>query len=146
VTALLQKNRYKSEPKSKQSKEMPRRILINTKYGGFSLSQPAQDLYRELTKDIERHPIWFVDEDVRRDDPFLLQVMDTLGLKAASGSFSALGFVEIPDDVPEDGWTIKDYDGIEWVAEKHRTWRHSPSQIESGSNMSQQGRPDTLPS
>lgn len=101
---------------------MPRRILINTKYGGFSLSQQAQDLYRELTKDIEKPTNWFVDEDVKRDDPFLLQVVDTLGLKAASGSFSALGFAEIPDDVPDDNWIIQEYDGIEWVAEKHRTW------------------------
>jgi hypothetical protein len=109
---------------------MPRRILINTKYGGFSLSQQAQDLYRELTKDIEKPPDWFVDEDVRRDDPHLLQVVDTLGLKAASGSFSALGFTEIPDDVRDDNWIIQEYDGIEWVAEKHRTWHALPDTID----------------
>lgn len=105
---------------------MPRRIVINTKYGGFSLSEAAQTMYKELTKDVERPSYWFVDEDVRRDDPILLQVVDTLGLKAASGSLSALGFTEIPDDVPEDGWAIEEYDGIEWVAEKHRTWRAMP--------------------
>ena len=30
-----------------------------------------------------------------------------------------LKMVEIPDDVE---WEIADYDGKEWVAEKHRTW------------------------
>jgi hypothetical protein len=28
--------------------------------------------------------------------------------------------VEIPDGVE---WEIAEYDGLEWVAEKHRTWR-----------------------
>ncbi len=101
---------------------MPRRVVINTRFGGFSLSQQAQDLFKELSKTVERPSWWYVDEDVRRDDPILLQVVDTLGLKAASGSFSALGIAEIPDDVPADGWMIQEYDGNEWVAEKHRTW------------------------
>ena len=101
---------------------MPRRIVVNTKYGGFSLSQQAQDLFKELTKDVERPSYWFIDQDVRRDDPVLLHVVDTLGLQACSGTFSALGIAEIPDDIPDDGWMIRDYDGIEWVAENHRTW------------------------
>ena len=41
----------------------------------------------------------------------------------SSDTDGKLKIVEIPDDVPEDGWTIQDYDGKEWVAEKHRTWR-----------------------
>jgi hypothetical protein len=31
-----------------------------------------------------------------------------------------LAIVEIPDDVQ---WIIEENDGMEWVAEKHRTWR-----------------------
>jgi hypothetical protein len=27
--------------------------------------------------------------------------------------------VEIPDGIE---WSIQEYDGLEWVAEKHRTW------------------------
>jgi hypothetical protein len=27
--------------------------------------------------------------------------------------------IEIPDDVE---WEVEEYDGLEWVAEKHRTW------------------------
>jgi hypothetical protein len=37
----------------------------------------------------------------------------------ANGSFSRLKIVEIPDGVE---WTIQEFDGNEWVAEKHRTW------------------------
>jgi len=65
----------------------------------------------------------YFDQDVRRDDPILIQIIEELGLRAAArGGYSKLGIIEIPDDVPADGWTIMEYDGMEWVAEKHRTW------------------------
>ena len=111
---------------SSPAKIMPRRILLNTKYGGFNLSGEAANMYRELTKGVERPADWYISEDVKRDDPILLHVVDTLGLKASSGNLSSLGIAEIPDDVPEDGWIIQDYDGVEWVAEKHRKWNATP--------------------
>ena len=56
--------------------------------------------------------------DITRDDPVLVQVVEEMG--AAAGSrHSALKVVEIPDNVE---WTISDYDGIEHIAERHRTW------------------------
>jgi hypothetical protein len=39
--------------------------------------------------------------------------------EAANGRCAELKVVEIPDDVE---WQIEEYDGLEWVAEKHRTW------------------------
>lgn len=54
----------------------------------------------------------------RRDDPLLIECVETLG-ERASGSCSELKIVEIPADIE---WTIEEYDGLEWVAEKHRTW------------------------
>lgn len=56
--------------------------------------------------------------EIPRDDPTLVQVVEELGVKA-SGSCAALAAVEIPDGV---AWEIKEYDGYEHVAEKHRTW------------------------
>ena len=35
------------------------------------------------------------------------------------GQFSELKIVEVPDDV---NWYIEEYDGMEHVAERHRTW------------------------
>ena len=98
---------------------MPRKIVINRKYGGFSLSGEAVAMYRELKEEAGKNifPL-----DIPRDDPLLIQVIQNLGEQASSGSFAKLKIVEIPDDVPEGGWTIQDYDGIEWVAEKHRVW------------------------
>ena len=59
------------------------------------------------------------DRDLDRDDETLIAVIEALGSKLASGRFGAVEIVEIPDDVE---WTIEEYDGLEWVAEQHRTW------------------------
>ena len=47
-----------------------------------------------------------------------IQVVEELGEEANTPA-SKLKIVEIPDDVE---WEIEEYDGIEWVAEKHRVW------------------------
>ena len=60
----------------------------------------------------------FYDRDVARDDPYLVAVVEELG-KRANGRHAELSVVEIPADVD---WVIEEYDGKEWVAEKHRTW------------------------
>ena len=62
---------------------------------------------------------WGGDRDIERNDPILIQVVEELGSNA-DGSVAELKVVEIPDDVE---WDIEEYDGTEWVAEKHRTWR-----------------------
>jgi hypothetical protein len=100
---------------------MGRKIVLNQCYGGFSLSERVRGLYEERAASGEKKGSYF-DQDVRRDDPILIQIIEDTGLSAAAGEYSKLSIVEIPDDVPADGWTIMEYDGIEWVAEKHRTW------------------------
>ena len=57
-------------------------------------------------------------EDISRDDPVLIEVIEELG-DAANGEHAELAIVEIPDDVE---WEISEYDGSEHVAEKHRVW------------------------
>lgn len=103
---------------------MPRKIVINTSYGGFSLSKIVKNQYREaisLEKEATE-PLWHMETQVARDDPLLIQIIESIGLGSAGGKASVLKIVEIPDDVPGDGWMIMEYDGAEWVAEKHRTW------------------------
>lgn len=58
------------------------------------------------------------DKDIPRNDPALVQVVKEMG-KNANTRFSNLKVVKIPDGVE---WEIKEYDGLEWVAEQHRTW------------------------
>lgn len=59
------------------------------------------------------------DKDIPRDDIALVQVVKELG-KKASGRFANLAVVNVPDGV---SWEIDEYDGLEHVAEKHRTWQ-----------------------
>lgn len=54
-----------------------------------------------------------------RSELALVQTVEELGLEA-SGNFSSLAIVEIPDEVE---WMVVNNSGIEHIAEKHRTWQ-----------------------
>ena len=114
-------------------------IVINSTYGGFGLSREAILLYLELagiqytlqpqedrdtqTRLGDRIMVngdEFYDRyDIKRNDPALVSVVRQLGSKA-NGNHAKLKVVEVPASVE---WYIEDYDGREWVAEKHRIWR-----------------------
>jgi hypothetical protein len=143
------------------------KIVINSRHGGFGLSEKAIIRYNELkgrdlwiVKDerfmfdtyslvppeervdagdrgamapkfwhewtMEQKQEWnqkykdqtFSTSELCRADPLLVQVVEELG-EFADGRHAELKIVEIPDDVE---WQIDEYDGLEWVAEKHRTW------------------------
>jgi hypothetical protein len=106
---------------------MPRKIVINRRYGGFGLSHKVKEMYMEETKSSDI----MSSDSYRRDDPILIRIIETLGLPASAGNFSKLKIIELPDDVPDDGWVVQEYDGMEWVAEKHRTWAGSLEQPDS---------------
>ena len=91
-------------------------LVINNCYGGFSLSDAGIARYLEL-KGMKLND-GFYDRDIPRDDAALIQVVEELG-DAANGSCADLKIVEIPNDVD---WYVEEYDGNEWVAERHRTW------------------------
>jgi hypothetical protein len=91
------------------------RIVINTCYGGFGLSEVAEQRYKELAGITNSDWSYY---DVARNDAYLVQVVRELGSRA-NGRHSNLKIVEVPADVD---WHITDYDGNEWVAEDHRTW------------------------
>lgn len=95
---------------------MPKKIAINTCYGGFNFSNKAWDLYEKLTLSITNKNRYGT--FLKRDDPAVIKIIEELK-EEANGPYSDLSIVEIPDDVE---WQIEDYDGVEWVAEKHRTW------------------------
>lgn len=56
--------------------------------------------------------------EIKRDDPYLIKVVEELG-EESFGLCAELKIVEIPDDVD---WEISEYDGMEHISEKHRTW------------------------
>lgn len=91
------------------------KIVINTCYGGFGVSKEVADIlgleWNDSYGAVSEH-------DIKRDDPLLVEAVERLGDKAGY-EYASLKVVEIPDDVE---WQIEEYDGNEWVAEKHRTW------------------------
>jgi hypothetical protein len=94
-----------------------RRVVINTCHGGFSLSDQAWQRYCELAGwDPDDQNLWY--DKISRDDANLLAVIDELGA-TANGDFAELCIVEIPWTVD---WVLQEYDGKEWIAERHRTW------------------------
>ena len=62
--------------------------------------------------------LYFSDRDIKRNDPLLIQVIKELK-QEANGHCAKLKIINIPENVD---WEVKEYDGWEHIAEKHRTW------------------------
>jgi hypothetical protein len=114
-------------------------IVINRCHGGFGLSWDAQIAYldragiaytlvdRVSRDDTQRFgqeiklvsgDTWY-DRQIERDDPVLVALVREMG-EAVNSEFANLRVVKVPGDVE---WEIEEYDGLEWVAEQHRTWQ-----------------------
>jgi len=87
-------------------------IVVNKCYGGYSLSKEAYEL---LGLEWDGYGYKYEDD---RSNPKLVAVVKKLK-KKASGDVADLHIVKIPDDVD---WYIEEYDGLEHIAERHRTW------------------------
>jgi hypothetical protein len=94
-----------------------RKVVINTCFGGFGLSDEAIALFR-MRKGIAANERPTYADEIAREDYDLVYIVETLGEKANT-SYSQLKVVEIPADVE---WQIEEYDGSEHIAEHHRTW------------------------
>jgi hypothetical protein len=76
------------------------KFVLNACYGGFGLSDFALE-----TLGIE-------DEyDLKRNDPKLVELVETYGSEKVSGCCAELVVEEIPDTATD--WTIDEYDGSE---------------------------------
>jgi len=116
------------------------KIVINSDFGGFGLSNEAFERYliekeTPFRKVPNRYGFYFYengpnsvgddtdimlwDMEIERNDPVLVRIVEEMG-EDANGTHASLKIVEIPEDVE---WEIDEYDGCEHVAEKHRTWR-----------------------
>jgi hypothetical protein len=119
------------------------KVAINRCFGGFGISNAAfEKLLERKSVTYEKVPAKYafrkdnydyyhagkVGEDdaylseydfySNRADPDLIAVLEELG-KDAWGAHAEIVIVEVPDNV---NWHIDEYDGLEHVAEDHRTW------------------------
>lgn len=104
-----------------------RKVVINACFGGFSLSEAANE--RLVAAGVAKWYDWELhvaswgrpcdSRDIARDNAELIRVVEEMGTDA-DGECARLEIVEIPADVT---WEIDEYDGFEHVAETHRTWR-----------------------
>lgn len=88
------------------------KVVINTCYGGFGLSEPAEEALK--AQGLKMNGLQCYD----RANPLLVKLVEEWG-ERCFGRCAKLKVVEVPDDVE---WEVEDYDGVEWVAEKHRVW------------------------
>lgn len=82
-------------------------------YRGYKTDSYESCLYDEKSKVLYKH-----NYEIIRHDPNLVELVETMG-KDASGMFSNVAVIEIPDGIE---YEVEEYDGKEWIAEKHRTW------------------------
>ena len=89
------------------------RLFLNYYTKDFGKIIRSKDLENEIYK-----KYGFREKDICRTDEDLIKVVEKLG-EEANTTCSTLRIIEIPDDID---WIIEEYDGMEWVAERHKTW------------------------
>jgi hypothetical protein len=119
------------------------KIAINRCYGGFGISDEAfeklltrkgiafdkvESEHKSLISGVTYYAAGHSGDDdhflseydfcSNRSDPDLIAVIEEMG-DAVNGFAADIVIVEVPDDVK---WHIHEYDGLEHVAEDHRTW------------------------
>ena len=103
------------------------KVVVNTSVGLFAVSLVGIERYIELGGEVSadewafarKHGYGFDLGGCDRADPRLVQVVGELGAEA-NGDMARLKIEEIPDDVEWE--VVRAEMGVEWVAEKHRTW------------------------
>lgn len=73
---------------------------------------------KKIKNSNELNKYYFSENKIERTDIMLIRVVEKLGNKA-NGEHADLKIITIPDNIE---YEITDYDGIETVEEKHRSW------------------------
>jgi hypothetical protein len=99
------------------TKDKKMKVVINTCYGGFGLSEASLEEYKKRAGITDPNfSYWQIPRD---NEHLVAMVEEGVNLDYLEGQFAELKIVEVPDDV---NWYIEEYDGMEHVAERHRTW------------------------
>lgn len=92
------------------------KIVYNSCYGGYSLSDEAAQLYCKLKgipepEGDDKYKYYNFGYSIERDDPVLVQVVEQLGNRA-NGRCAKLRIEYLPEGTL---YRIQEYDGMEWI-------------------------------
>ena len=91
------------------------KVVVNRTFGGFKIPE-------KLVDELGWYCVYFKGDEDDPDynahtAPDLIEALERMTQNGEN--IWPLEIVEIPDDVV---WYIEDYDGKEWIHEKHRVW------------------------
>lgn len=100
------------------------KVVYNACYGGFGLSKAAAQFMADrgsagAIKALQEECQYGIYFHPERDDPLLIEAVETLGSKLASGAHGSLQIAEIPDGAQ---YEIDEYDGYESVVPPRQSW------------------------
>ncbi len=97
---------------------MGHKIVINSKYGGFGLSQAALKVLKSQGVNVEMwdNILYLSHASLPRHDPRLIAIVESMGA-AANGSSADLEIVEVGRV-----YKIEEFDGLETVKELSDEW------------------------
>jgi hypothetical protein len=107
------------------------KVALNDCYGGFGVSKALFDElgFKWTSRNIGdfecgylRNEDFGIESDnykAYRSDPRLIAAIEKIGVEKASGSLAKIRIAHIPDGVE---FEFTEYDGIESIHEKHRSW------------------------
>ena len=81
------------------------------------ISQPGSNYVRSQFSDDGKY-VLYAGRELPRDHPKLIECIEKFKEKA-NGEYAKLAVVEVPDGAD---WEIDEYDGVESIHEKHRSW------------------------
>ena len=87
-----------------------KKVVYNTCYGGFSISEEALKLLNQKSNNRYKKTDIYL---IQRDDPLLISVVEELGEKA-NGKCANLKIVDIPEEYI-NCYEIDEYDGLEKI-------------------------------
>ena len=97
------------------------RVLYNTCYGGFSVSDEAMQAYNVLSGTPARSAYQACDDIESRSDSIWLQIFDTLGSQRFSGPCAKIDAAVI-DERYRGYVSVSEYDGMEEVRQDEYTY------------------------
>ncbi len=105
---VIQKNEFSVYFVNDKGLKLTRKIAINDEYGGFGVCDCLLNYMTELGHDYYQYT-------ENREDIYLIKAIEANICRR----HDKLKILTIPADVD---YEIMEYDGTEWIAEKHRYW------------------------